>query len=441
MKVEGSDAEVPADYEHKQSPQVSTEDLEVPIALRKSGRNIRLPWRYRDVLPSPSPSLPLTRNTVVDQSPSFLRSDVHQGDNHINEVPPAALRSGEVDQPLRSPQNIFGLVREYTGTAFPDHDAEEHLSLSDLCIHSASSRNLTDATPHSDPLQSFFPYPNASSFALGHWYWNEGERKTQAGFRELIKIVGAPEFSPSDVQHNDWDRINTMLGDNRVEGDGDWIDAADEGWNVTNVQIHVPFDSGTATPGKRLFQAISLHHRSLISVTRERIGDPHDFRYFHTEPYKLLWKPPLDSTKGEVHVHGELYTSQAFLRAHNELQRSPREPGCQLTRVICALMFWSDGTHLTSFGTAKLWPAYVFFGNETKYRRGKPSCNSCNHVAYFEKVPHYRRQFNRSSGWKANNFFGSYLLNLLTSRGNTLAERVLKLNFLLTAIVNYFMSS
>jgi len=237
-----------------------------------------------------------------------------------------------------------------------------------------------------------------------HWYWNEGECKTQARFRELIKIVGDPEFSPSDVQHNDWDCINMMLGDNQVEGDDDWIDATDEGWNVTNVQIHVPFDSGTEIPENRSYQAISLYHHSLIAVMRERIGDPHDFHYFHTEPYKLLWKLPLDPTKCKVHIHGELYTSRAFLRAHNELQRSPREPGCQTHMGHLRahdLVRWNTSDIIQN---VKLWPRYVFFGNETKYRHGKPSCNLCNHVAYFEKVLYSQHQFNHSSGWKANDF-------------------------------------
>lgn len=47
-------------------------------------------------------------------------------------------------------------------------------------------------------------------------------------------------------------------------------------------------------------------------------------------------------------------------------------------------MFWSDATQLTSFGNAKLWPCYLFFGNKSKYRRCRPSCNLCCHVAYFE---------------------------------------------------------
>jgi hypothetical protein len=49
-------------------------------------------------------------------------------------------------------------------------------------------------------------------------------------------------------------------------------------------------------------------------------------------------------------------------------------------------MFASDATMLASFGTAKLWPLYLYFGNDSKYRRGKPSENLCEQVAYFEKV-------------------------------------------------------
>jgi hypothetical protein len=51
-------------------------------------------------------------------------------------------------------------------------------------------------------------------------------------------------------------------------------------------------------------------------------------------------------------------------------------------------MFASDATMLASFGTAKLWPLYLCFGNDSKYRRAKPSENLFEQVAYFEKVQH-----------------------------------------------------
>ena len=49
-------------------------------------------------------------------------------------------------------------------------------------------------------------------------------------------------------------------------------------------------------------------------------------------------------------------------------------------------MFWSDSTHLANFGTAKVWPLYLYFGNLSKYIHGKPNSNACHHVAYIPSV-------------------------------------------------------
>jgi hypothetical protein len=81
-----------------------------------------------------------------------------------------------------------------------------------------------------------------------------------------------------------------------------------------------------------------------------------------------------------------MYTSPAFAEAHRELQNSSPEPDCDLPWVVMALMFWSDGTQLTSFGSAQLWPCYLSFGNESKYCWCKPTHHLFNHVAYFQAV-------------------------------------------------------
>lgn len=127
-----------------------------------------------------------------------------------------------------------------------------------------------------------------------------------------------------------------------------------------------------------------LHHRSIVSVIKEKLATLADNQHFHYEPYELSWKPTLESE--EVRVHGEIYTSLSFERAHRSLQEAPFEPGCQLPRCVVALMFWSDETLLTSFGNTKLWPVYLFFGNESKYMRCKPSLHLGNHIAYLESV-------------------------------------------------------
>ena len=104
--------------------------------------------------------------------------------------------------------------------------------------------------------------------------------------------------------------------------------------------------------------------------------------HLHFEPYELFWQPNVATEP--VRVHSELYTSDAFIEAHNKLQEYPPEPECNISRVVVGLMFASDSTQLTSFSTAELWPIYLMIGNELKDRRSKPSCQAFEHVAYLE---------------------------------------------------------
>ena len=399
----------------------------LPIALRKGTRkDVPQPARYRDVLPCPAPFLP----------PQELRRLME------NTLPLVGASKGVIQAPqlqprrvMRSPSNSFGLVREYAGSEFPQHDPEEYLQFEDLCTRiSKSSSPLSLVSLRTESSQNFFPYPNRSSFRLGDWYWNDGTQKTQAGFQNLVHIIADPEFVPADVLHNKWDHINAVLGGMQADNDDDWVDAADEGWKVLQIKINVPFHAGTTHPGTKIFEGVPLYHRSLVAVMKERISDPHYFRHFHIEPYKLLWQSSTSAGRRESRVHGEVYTSRAFLRAHAELLRSPREPGCELPRVICAYMFWSDATHLTSFGNTKLWPVYVYFGNESKYRRGKPSTNSCNHVAYFEKVD----VKNFSTLLPVSKSSASYPLHLTTSRQSLPVGKAPQVNFIHIVDENFF---
>ena len=72
-------------------------------------------------------------------------------------------------------------------------------------------------------------------------------------------------------------------------------------------------------------------------------------------------------TGQEQCLYDELYTSDAWNEAHDALQKQRCNDGCKLERVIAGLMFWSDATHLTQFGSASTWPVYLFFGNQSKY--------------------------------------------------------------------------
>lgn len=290
---------------------------------------------------------------------------------------------------LKSPRNPFGLFRQYFGVDFPSHDPEAELT----------DRDLSDTVEECDgdrlpPTEGgpgvYGPYPNRSSFSLGEWFWNGGPQKSKDDFRNLIGIITDPAFRTDDVQNTRWDQIDNILGDS--EGEGDWMDEPDEGWMKTPITIQVPFpykrnrrDRNRPKPiPPQDFTVADFYHRSIVSILKERIESA-DGIHFHMDPYELYWQPDpqMDTC---TRVQGEIYTSPAFISAHNALQEKPGEPGCELPRVVAALMFSSDATQLTSFGQARIWPLYMSFGNDSKYRRSKPSLHLCNHVAYFQKV-------------------------------------------------------
>ncbi|KIM74574.1 hypothetical protein PILCRDRAFT_14341 [Piloderma croceum F 1598] len=366
-----------------------------PLSLaegRPRRQNRQLPKRFRDILPvslpffSPAPLHPaLPPSTPLDPSA----------------IPPASLGpaslTSRIRQLFKTPKNVFGLSRQYDSGQPPSHDPEEQVDLHDLS-DLPSATMTADASAYHRFGNIFNPYPNQNSFLLGDWHWNHGIQKSRESFSELLKIVGSPDFHPADVRHTKWAKIDTKLAknnfddrsDDNAEDDAEWMDE-DAGWNKTPIHISVPFHSRAKKPGLQNYHVGDLYHRSFVSVIREKLSKPEDVRHFHYEPYMLFWKS--SDTSDNIRVHGELYTSPAFLEAHRELQDSPGEPGCHLPWVVVAMMFASDATHLTSFGNKKLWPAYLYFGNESKYHRCKPTCHLCNHIAYFQALPDAFKDF------------------------------------------------
>ena len=321
---------------------------------------------FRDVMPQALPSL-------EPAAPHPPRSQPNARPSHICRI-------------FRTPRNSFGLIRQYFSEMLPSHDPEEQIESSDLFDEPTDTTVLAVQPPAPD----YSPYPNRSSFLLGDWYWNHGAQKSRESFSQLIRIVGNEQFRPEDVQHTNWKSVDVNLGWNNFDHSDESDDGGDEeldedaGWHRTPITIPIPFHSRSKHSGISNYLVGDLYHRSFVDVIREKLANAPDIRRFHYEPFELFWNPTPASS--DVRVHGELYTSPAFLEAHQALQDSPREPGCDLQRCVVALMFFSDGTHLTSFGTAKLWPGYLYFGNESKYNRCKPSCHLANHVAYFLDV-------------------------------------------------------
>lgn len=327
----------------------------MPIAQRRSRRTTRLPLRFRQDIPQPLASLP----------PQQLSSSADTNTTSVSST--LADPALPVKSPLDSPHNIFGVFRRYHALNFPSHDPDEGLSLA--CFSDINT-------------SSYAPYPNKSSFLLGEWFWMEGAHKSLKDFNNLLQVLKDPDFSVEDIKDTQWRLLHRQLGDPDVDK-APWLSDVNAGWKEESISLKIPFHRQHKNPGNKIFAAGTFHRRSIVSIIQERLEGA-DGRHFHYEPYELYWQPHLEDPP--IRVFGELYTSPEFHRVHQELQNSPPEPDCNLPRIVVGLMFASDVTHLAQFGDAKLWPVYMFFGNDSKYRRCKPSCRLCNHVAYLQAV-------------------------------------------------------
>ena len=348
----------------------------LPLAQRRPRRlNRRLPLRFRDQLPEnpfPLPPPGIEPPEVLIQEASG---------SHISRLSPPVLAQCSV---FKTQRNKFGLFRVFRSEALPSHDPDEQPASTQSFLPRLTSTNYADPTPPviSTSDNPFHPYPNYTSLQLGDWYWNHGPQKSQEDFKLLLEVVGNLEFRPEDVRNTNWRAIDRELGSNL----GDGLEA-DDGWSRSPITISVPFHSRMPNPGSYDYTIPDFHHRRLVSIIREALSDPSYHRIYHYESYELRWHPPNKAC--DDRVYGELYTSEAFIKAQERLMASPREPDCDLTRCIAAVMFWSDATQLTSFGSAKLWPLYLYFGNQSKYMRCQPSSNLCSHVAYFKQVDQF----------------------------------------------------
>jgi hypothetical protein len=306
----------------------SVDDSHLSLAERRPWTrrlNRCLPARFRDVLPQTPPSLQLAR----PEEPNISEIDLSvptQGATDITDSSsssiPARIGSG-LCRLFKTPRNIFGLWRQYNSTDLPSYDPEEQISLQDLsdvpvCANPAEADGL------------YYPFPNRSAFLMAEWHWNGGEHKSRASFRDLTDIISNPEFLTSDIRDINWDRINDELGTD--DDDMEWLDE-DAGWTCTPVTLSVPYQSRRGVPsqpgaGPQNYTVNDFHHRSLVSVIKEKISGLKDGHQFHFEPYEQYWQIRDDADP--IRTQGELYTSPVFLAAHHKLQDSPGEPGCDL---------------------------------------------------------------------------------------------------------------
>ncbi|KAK7680031.1 hypothetical protein QCA50_016977 [Cerrena zonata] len=284
----------------------------------------------------------------------------------------------------------FGLFRQYHALPSPNSTRPIHIPISiPTIIHPASNvppSLLGKMTfEHQEPDKSSESTPpdlagctNHSTRMFMEWYWRSKSKSLEDANYFVHNVLLHDDFLLQEMAGFDARRETAQID---VEANK----RADR-WQESDVNIYVPDGHPHVSPDDGpipIYSVKGLIHCSITEIIKDVWSQPSstDFEYI---PYRLFWSQEGSPTE---QVHGELYTSEAFNRAYEDLLRQPGEPDCSLERVICGLMMYSDSTHLSNFGDAALWPIYMYFGNQSKYTRARPSSGSCHHLAYIPKLP------------------------------------------------------
>lgn len=292
---------------------------------------------------------------------------------------------------FQTERNSFGLFRVYR------QPHNEPPVVSDSRIPRSESNHPTQAAEvlearQSTILQIIHPFPNISTFRLACWFSLGSIEKSQGERTRLVKeVLLAPDFLLEDLKGVNLKALDHALVEleEKDMNDTPLLD----GWLESIVRISAPRPRGQSRsmrPSSRLedfglgYNVPGFRYRRLTEVIRSHFANHPSASRFNYIPFKQYWQPTPDSQ--QERVFDELYTGDAWIAAHKNLQASPAEPGCTFERVIAALMFWSDATQLAQFSTASVWPLYLYFGNLSKWYRRKPTARVSEHVAYFPKV-------------------------------------------------------
>ena len=152
-----------------------------------------------------------------------------------------------------------------------------------------------------------------------------------------------------------------------------------DGWRETSVKLKLPAEDHQTRIGGEAeapeLEIKGIHHRPIMQTIYAALDTP-DTPAFHHTPFREY--------HGNERIYCELYSADAWLEAHEEVRALPKEDNIE--NFVLPLLLYSDSTHLSSFGTASLWPLYMYLGSQSKYMRCRTTESTCHHLAYIPSV-------------------------------------------------------
>lgn len=382
-------------------PPAPTPPSDPRIALKPSrtGRIRFLPSQFRDSLPSLSKDMPNTfqAEDVPVPPPPHLSPESsvssRQSSPGAQSEPPAPMTY------INTKPDEFGVYRSYP--ELPCSIPDEEIVVEDICDGAGFP-----VPPPSNPLSVFgnvaqklndniiAPFLNITIYRLMNWFYNGNQVKSIADLDTLVNDVLLPDDFSQD--HLTGFGTQKVLKEMDEYGDTSYILQPEDGWIEASVRIPVPCTGHKQSEADApIYEVKGLYYRKPLEIIKS-VFQSDQSKKFHYTPFKLYQQrsSPTSPDPISVRLHSELYSSNAFIDEHEKVQRQQQErclkdpdnPSLQVPSALVGIMLWSDATKVGTWGDASMWPIYLYFGNQSKYDRAKPSAFAAHHLAYVPKV-------------------------------------------------------
>lgn len=368
----------------------------ISLKPTRTGRTRFLPSRLRDNLPSLSRSMPGTFEMLCKPKTPPPTPDpplASSPEPSPSPEPPAPMTY------ISTEPDDFGIYRSYP--ELPNSIPDEEVSMADVCEGAGFP-----VVPPSNPLSVFglatqalhdniiAPFMNVTVFRLMAWFHNKSQTKSIADLDRLVKEVILPDDFRQD--HLKGFSTQKVLKDVDNFGGPRYTLQPADGWIEGSVKIPVPCTGVQQSEADApLYEVKNIYYRKPLEVIKA-VFQSEQSQKFHYTPFKLFRKQPSPACPdlNSIRLHSELYNSDAFLDEHEKVQRqrsdryqqNPDDPLLRVPTALAGMMFWSDATKVGTWGDESMWPIYLYFGNQSKYDRAKPSSFAAHHLAYIPKV-------------------------------------------------------
>lgn len=380
--------------------------LERPVntELTRSTRNRRLPARFRDCVPTSTiPAQMGHRFLTQKQRLDAVRMGASAALPELEPMPepPAEewsdggqASSDAVASQITTDPDSFGVFRRYSSTSISSHNPKDADPFSDISsvqpgsVTSQPAQSIGSdlAAQSDDKSEPLYTSTNPTRDLLLGWWFTEGSSNGIKSLGSLVSCLTSPQFDVSRLQgFNPVTALRQFERESSSLRSGTTLTPGNS-WKTEVIKVRVPcVGVKQCEEDAPEFVVNGLLYRDPVEVVVNELMDPDLFENLHIKSFEEWWKP--SEGNESVRVYSELYTSDAMLGAERDLQAALKTTsGPQLETFVVSILLYSDSTHLTSFGSASLWPVYLFIGNLSKYTRSKPTSFSAHHIAYLPTV-------------------------------------------------------